>query len=109
MIGTGVKPRYISGVGREKELNIKGLPAGAEEFMPLGLGERKYIYIFLYFQVNPGYNYCKLCMYCMTSLIATPGQIKFFAFEWAFMANKGCSHGARARHFEEMLMHLGRC
>lgn len=39
LIGTGVKPRYISGVGREKELNIKGLPSGAEEFMPLGLGE----------------------------------------------------------------------
>lgn len=37
--GTGVKPRYISGMVREKELNIKGLPPGAEEFMPLGLGE----------------------------------------------------------------------
>lgn len=39
LIGTGVKPRYISGVGRERELAIKGLPSGAEEFMPLGLGE----------------------------------------------------------------------
>lgn len=39
LIGTGVKPRYISGVGREKELSIRGLPSGAEEFMPLGLGE----------------------------------------------------------------------
>eukprot|EP00066_Takifugu_rubripes_P028518 XP_011617784.1 PREDICTED: brefeldin A-inhibited guanine nucleotide-exchange protein 2-like isoform X2 [Takifugu rubripes] len=38
LIGTGVKPRYSSGVVREKELNIKGLPAGVEEFMPLGLG-----------------------------------------------------------------------
>uniref|UniRef100_H3CH50 ARF guanine nucleotide exchange factor 2 n=1 Tax=Tetraodon nigroviridis TaxID=99883 RepID=H3CH50_TETNG len=37
LIGTGVKPRYISGVGREKELSIRGLPSGAEEFMPLGL------------------------------------------------------------------------
>lgn len=39
MIGTGVKTRYISGVVRDREANIKGLPLGTEEFMPLGLGE----------------------------------------------------------------------
>lgn len=39
MIGTGVKTRYISGVVRDKEAGIKGLPSGTEEFMPLGLGE----------------------------------------------------------------------
>ncbi|XP_061695916.1 brefeldin A-inhibited guanine nucleotide-exchange protein 2 isoform X2 [Syngnathoides biaculeatus] len=38
LIGTGVKTRYISGVVREKEAAIKGLPSGTEEFMPLGLG-----------------------------------------------------------------------
>ncbi|XP_077432664.1 brefeldin A-inhibited guanine nucleotide-exchange protein 2 [Vanacampus margaritifer] len=38
LIGTGVKTRYISGVVREKEASIKGLPSGTEEFMPLGLG-----------------------------------------------------------------------
>ncbi|XP_061541311.1 brefeldin A-inhibited guanine nucleotide-exchange protein 2 isoform X1 [Phycodurus eques] len=38
LIGTGVKTRYISGVVRDKEASIKGLPSGTEEFMPLGLG-----------------------------------------------------------------------
>ncbi|TMS16775.1 Brefeldin A-inhibited guanine nucleotide-exchange protein 2 [Larimichthys crocea] len=38
LIGTGVKTRYISGVVRDKEAGIKGLPSGTEEFMPLGLG-----------------------------------------------------------------------
>uniref|UniRef100_A0A7N6ATH3 SEC7 domain-containing protein n=1 Tax=Anabas testudineus TaxID=64144 RepID=A0A7N6ATH3_ANATE len=37
LIGTGVKTRYISGVVREREVGIKGLPSGTEEFMPLGL------------------------------------------------------------------------
>uniref|UniRef100_A0A8C9XJH3 ARF guanine nucleotide exchange factor 2 n=1 Tax=Sander lucioperca TaxID=283035 RepID=A0A8C9XJH3_SANLU len=36
LIGTGVKTRYISGVVRDKEAGIKGLPSGTEEFMPLG-------------------------------------------------------------------------
>lgn len=39
MIGTGVKTRYISGVVRDKDISIKGLPSGTEEFMPLGLGK----------------------------------------------------------------------
>lgn len=39
LIGTGVKTRYISGVVRDREAGIKGLPSGTEEFMPLGLGE----------------------------------------------------------------------
>ncbi|KAM9342974.1 brefeldin A-inhibited guanine nucleotide-exchange protein 2 [Pholidichthys leucotaenia] len=38
LIGTGVKTRYISGVVRDRETSIKGLPSGTEEFMPLGLG-----------------------------------------------------------------------
>lgn len=38
LIGTGVKTRYISGVVRDKDISIKGLPSGTEEFMPLGLG-----------------------------------------------------------------------
>ncbi|KAM9785485.1 brefeldin A-inhibited guanine nucleotide-exchange protein 2 [Neosynchiropus ocellatus] len=38
LIGTGVKTRYISGVVRDREVGIKGLPSGTEEFMPLGLG-----------------------------------------------------------------------
>ncbi|XP_059188662.1 brefeldin A-inhibited guanine nucleotide-exchange protein 2 [Centropristis striata] len=38
LIGTGVKTRYISGVVRDKDVSIKGLPSGTEEFMPLGLG-----------------------------------------------------------------------
>uniref|UniRef100_A0A665VV85 ADP-ribosylation factor guanine nucleotide-exchange factor 2 (brefeldin A-inhibited) n=1 Tax=Echeneis naucrates TaxID=173247 RepID=A0A665VV85_ECHNA len=38
LIGTGVKTRYISGVVRDKDAGIKGLPSGTEEFMPLGLG-----------------------------------------------------------------------
>uniref|UniRef100_A0A8C2ZXL0 ARF guanine nucleotide exchange factor 2 n=1 Tax=Cyclopterus lumpus TaxID=8103 RepID=A0A8C2ZXL0_CYCLU len=36
LIGTGVKTRYISGVVRDKEAGIRGLPSGTEEFMPLG-------------------------------------------------------------------------
>uniref|UniRef100_A0A8C2ZW47 ARF guanine nucleotide exchange factor 2 n=1 Tax=Cyclopterus lumpus TaxID=8103 RepID=A0A8C2ZW47_CYCLU len=39
LIGTGVKTRYISGVVRDKEAGIRGLPSGTEEFMPLGLGK----------------------------------------------------------------------
>ncbi|CAN9515925.1 unnamed protein product [Ophioblennius macclurei] len=38
LIGTGVKTRYISGVVRDREAGIKGLPSGTEDFMPLGLG-----------------------------------------------------------------------
>uniref|UniRef100_A0A671X196 ARF guanine nucleotide exchange factor 2 n=1 Tax=Sparus aurata TaxID=8175 RepID=A0A671X196_SPAAU len=38
LIGTGVKTRYISGVVRDKDVGIRGLPSGTEEFMPLGLG-----------------------------------------------------------------------
>uniref|UniRef100_A0A1A8D025 ADP-ribosylation factor guanine nucleotide-exchange factor 2 (Brefeldin A-inhibited) n=2 Tax=Nothobranchius kadleci TaxID=1051664 RepID=A0A1A8D025_NOTKA len=38
LIGTGVKTRYISGVVRDREASIRGLPPGTEEFMPLGLG-----------------------------------------------------------------------
>ncbi|XP_037540964.1 brefeldin A-inhibited guanine nucleotide-exchange protein 2 [Nematolebias whitei] len=38
LIGTGVKTRYISGVVRDREATIRGLPPGTEEFMPLGLG-----------------------------------------------------------------------
>ncbi|KAJ8257565.1 hypothetical protein GJAV_G00187030 [Gymnothorax javanicus] len=38
LIGTGVKTRFISGAGRERESGIKGFPTGGEEFMPLGLG-----------------------------------------------------------------------
>ncbi|XP_072222725.1 brefeldin A-inhibited guanine nucleotide-exchange protein 2 isoform X1 [Leuresthes tenuis] len=38
LIGTGVKTRYISGVVRDRETSIRGLPSGTEEFMPLGLG-----------------------------------------------------------------------
>ncbi|XP_074538348.1 brefeldin A-inhibited guanine nucleotide-exchange protein 2 isoform X2 [Halichoeres trimaculatus] len=37
LIGTGVKTRYISGVVRERDTGIKGLPSSTEEFMPLGL------------------------------------------------------------------------
>uniref|UniRef100_A0A665VUE8 ADP-ribosylation factor guanine nucleotide-exchange factor 2 (brefeldin A-inhibited) n=1 Tax=Echeneis naucrates TaxID=173247 RepID=A0A665VUE8_ECHNA len=40
LIGTGVKTRYISGVVRDKDAGIKGLPSGTEEFMPLGLGSQ---------------------------------------------------------------------
>uniref|UniRef100_A0A669C719 ARF guanine nucleotide exchange factor 2 n=1 Tax=Oreochromis niloticus TaxID=8128 RepID=A0A669C719_ORENI len=40
LIGTGVKTRYISGVVRDREGGIKGLPSGTEEFMPLGLGSQ---------------------------------------------------------------------
>ncbi|XP_028265369.1 brefeldin A-inhibited guanine nucleotide-exchange protein 2 [Parambassis ranga] len=37
LIGTGVKTRYISGVVRDRDTSIRGLPSGTEEFMPLGL------------------------------------------------------------------------
>ncbi|NXP72451.1 BIG2 protein, partial [Ramphastos sulfuratus] len=38
LIGTGVKTRYLSGSGREREGIIKGYASGGEEFMGLGLG-----------------------------------------------------------------------
>uniref|UniRef100_A0A8B9PBM6 ADP ribosylation factor guanine nucleotide exchange factor 2 n=1 Tax=Apteryx owenii TaxID=8824 RepID=A0A8B9PBM6_APTOW len=38
LIGTGVKTRYLSGSGREREGSIKGYSSGGEEFMGLGLG-----------------------------------------------------------------------
>lgn len=39
LIGTGVKTRYLSGSGREREGSIKGYASGGEEFMGLGLGK----------------------------------------------------------------------
>uniref|UniRef100_A0A8C4HSK4 ADP-ribosylation factor guanine nucleotide-exchange factor 2 (brefeldin A-inhibited) n=1 Tax=Dicentrarchus labrax TaxID=13489 RepID=A0A8C4HSK4_DICLA len=45
LIGTGVKTRYISGVVRDKEAGIKGLPSGTEEFMPLGQDKRQMAHI----------------------------------------------------------------
>uniref|UniRef100_A0A8C6J379 Uncharacterized protein n=1 Tax=Melopsittacus undulatus TaxID=13146 RepID=A0A8C6J379_MELUD len=39
LIGTGVKTRYLSGSGREREVSIKSYASGGEEFMGLGLGE----------------------------------------------------------------------
>lgn len=39
LIGTGVKTRYISGVVRDSQTGLRGLPSGTEDFMPLGLGE----------------------------------------------------------------------
>uniref|UniRef100_A0A6I8RJ48 ADP ribosylation factor guanine nucleotide exchange factor 2 n=1 Tax=Xenopus tropicalis TaxID=8364 RepID=A0A6I8RJ48_XENTR len=36
LIGTGVKTRYISGTGREREGSIKSYTSGGEEFMSLG-------------------------------------------------------------------------
>uniref|UniRef100_A0A8V5H642 Uncharacterized protein n=1 Tax=Melopsittacus undulatus TaxID=13146 RepID=A0A8V5H642_MELUD len=38
LIGTGVKTRYLSGSGREREVSIKSYASGGEEFMGLGLG-----------------------------------------------------------------------
>ncbi|EMP35746.1 Brefeldin A-inhibited guanine nucleotide-exchange protein 2 [Chelonia mydas] len=38
LIGTGVKTRYLSGSGREREGSIKSYTSGGEEFMGLGLG-----------------------------------------------------------------------
>ncbi|XP_075882791.1 brefeldin A-inhibited guanine nucleotide-exchange protein 2 [Nelusetta ayraudi] len=38
LIGTGVKTRYISGVVRDSQTGLRGLPSNTEEFMPLGLG-----------------------------------------------------------------------
>ncbi|XP_053309569.1 brefeldin A-inhibited guanine nucleotide-exchange protein 2-like [Spea bombifrons] len=37
LIGTGVKTRYISGTGRDREGSIKSYTSGGEEFMGLGL------------------------------------------------------------------------
>lgn len=38
LIGTGVKTRYLSGSGREREGSLKGHSLAGEEFMGLGLG-----------------------------------------------------------------------
>ncbi|KAM4622378.1 brefeldin A-inhibited guanine nucleotide-exchange protein 2 [Discoglossus pictus] len=38
LIGTGVKTRYISGTGREKDGIMRSYTSGGEEFMGLGLG-----------------------------------------------------------------------
>ncbi|XP_009076409.1 PREDICTED: brefeldin A-inhibited guanine nucleotide-exchange protein 2-like, partial [Acanthisitta chloris] len=38
LIGTGVKTRYLSGSGREREGSTKGYVSAGEEFMGLGLG-----------------------------------------------------------------------
>ncbi|RMB95932.1 hypothetical protein DUI87_28046 [Hirundo rustica rustica] len=38
LIGTGVKTRYLSGSGREREGSVKGYASAGEEFMSLGLG-----------------------------------------------------------------------
>uniref|UniRef100_A0A8D2NCJ9 ARF guanine nucleotide exchange factor 2 n=1 Tax=Zonotrichia albicollis TaxID=44394 RepID=A0A8D2NCJ9_ZONAL len=38
LIGTGVKTRYLSGSGREKEGSIKSYASAGEEFMSLGFG-----------------------------------------------------------------------
>ncbi|XP_048352871.1 brefeldin A-inhibited guanine nucleotide-exchange protein 2 isoform X2 [Sphaerodactylus townsendi] len=38
LIGTGVKTRYLSGSGREREGSLRGFTSGSEEFMGLGLG-----------------------------------------------------------------------
>ncbi|XP_044296140.1 brefeldin A-inhibited guanine nucleotide-exchange protein 2 isoform X2 [Varanus komodoensis] len=38
LIGTGVKTRYLSGSGREREGSLKVFTSGGEEFMGLGLG-----------------------------------------------------------------------
>uniref|UniRef100_A0A8D2QT25 ADP ribosylation factor guanine nucleotide exchange factor 2 n=1 Tax=Zosterops lateralis melanops TaxID=1220523 RepID=A0A8D2QT25_ZOSLA len=40
LIGTGVKTRYLSGSGREREGTIKSYASAGEEFMSLGLGKR---------------------------------------------------------------------
>uniref|UniRef100_A0A8C6VB29 ARF guanine nucleotide exchange factor 2 n=1 Tax=Naja naja TaxID=35670 RepID=A0A8C6VB29_NAJNA len=37
LIGTGVKTRYLSGSGREREGSLKGFTSGGEDFMGLGL------------------------------------------------------------------------
>ena len=39
LIGTGVKTRYLSGSGREREGSLKGHTLSGEEFMGLGLGK----------------------------------------------------------------------
>ncbi|XP_038606683.1 brefeldin A-inhibited guanine nucleotide-exchange protein 2 [Tachyglossus aculeatus] len=38
LIGTGVKTRYLSGSGREREGSLKGYTSTGDEFMGLGLG-----------------------------------------------------------------------
>ncbi|NXD20847.1 BIG2 protein, partial [Spelaeornis formosus] len=38
LIGTGVKTRYLSGSGRDREGSVKGYASAGEEFMSLGLG-----------------------------------------------------------------------
>ncbi|XP_028926127.1 brefeldin A-inhibited guanine nucleotide-exchange protein 2 isoform X2 [Ornithorhynchus anatinus] len=38
LIGTGVKTRYLSGSGREREGSLKGYSSTGDEFMGLGLG-----------------------------------------------------------------------
>uniref|UniRef100_A0A803VQF1 ARF guanine nucleotide exchange factor 2 n=1 Tax=Ficedula albicollis TaxID=59894 RepID=A0A803VQF1_FICAL len=38
LIGTGVKTRYLSGSGRDREGSIKGYASAGEDFMSLGLG-----------------------------------------------------------------------
>ncbi|XP_072852976.2 brefeldin A-inhibited guanine nucleotide-exchange protein 2 isoform X2 [Pogona vitticeps] len=38
LIGTGVKTRYLSGSGREREGSLKGFTSAGEDFMGLGLG-----------------------------------------------------------------------
>ncbi|XP_058670410.1 brefeldin A-inhibited guanine nucleotide-exchange protein 2 [Ammospiza caudacuta] len=38
LIGTGVKTRYLSGSGREKEGSVKSYASAGEEFMSLGFG-----------------------------------------------------------------------
>jgi hypothetical protein len=39
LIGTGVKTRYLSGSGREREGSLKSHTLAGEEFMGLGLGK----------------------------------------------------------------------
>uniref|UniRef100_A0A8C3D1G3 ADP ribosylation factor guanine nucleotide exchange factor 2 n=1 Tax=Cairina moschata TaxID=8855 RepID=A0A8C3D1G3_CAIMO len=43
LIGTGVKTRYLSGAGREREGSIKGYASGGEEFMSLGLADKRHM------------------------------------------------------------------
>ncbi|KAG8131743.1 hypothetical protein E2320_009647 [Naja naja] len=43
LIGTGVKTRYLSGSGREREGSLKGFTSGGEDFMGLGLSESNFV------------------------------------------------------------------
>lgn len=71
MIGTGVKTRYISGVVRDRESSIKGLPSGTEEFMPLGLGEtQKNTILDIDLQFNP-----KLLLSPAKSVLIFPSKL----------------------------------